>query len=152
MLEQPLEDFHSLAEPREFFWGQAVEVRGKVVDAQLASFLQQARAFGGGANVHPAGVMSIGRHADQAAADQAGDDAAHGGWFDLLGGGQFAQRLAAAENQHRKRGKTCRALASGCVLLAHAPQQMDGGGMQAVRDSENFKVRLWRVAGVIVDC
>ena|SRR5208282_3365347 len=105
---------------------------GQVGDAEVASFLQQARAFGCGADAQAAGVVGVGFYFDQTAAGQSGDDAAHGGGLDLLGGGEFAQHFGAAEDQHGERGEARRAFAGGGVLLADSAQQVDGGAVQAV--------------------
>jgi len=67
-------------------------------------------------------------------ARKSGNDAAHGGWFDLLGGGEFAESFRAAENEHGKRRETSGTFAGGGVLFADAPQQVNGGAVQAVGD------------------
>src|SRR5580704_12828339 len=105
---------------------------GQVGDAEVASFLQQAGAFGRGADAQAAGVVSVRLDFDQTAAGESGNDAAHGGRLDLLGGGEFAERFRVAENQNRQRGETRGTLAGGGVLLADAAQQVNGGAVQAV--------------------
>ncbi len=79
------------------------------------------------------------RDFNQAAALQSGDDAAHGGRLDLLGGGEFAERFRAGEDQDRQRGELRGADAGSDILLAHAAQQVDGGGMKAVGGGDAFR-------------
>lgn len=105
---------------------------GKILDAQLASFMEQAGSLGSGPNPHAAGVVRVGGNRNQVAASQPGHNAAHGGWLDLLGGGQFPQSFRSSENQHGERRKAGRPFASGYILLAQTTQQVDGGGMQPV--------------------
>ena len=136
-LEQPAEDFHSIAQLGKLFRREAFELRGEVGDAHLASILQQTRAFRCGGDAHTAGILGIFSDLDQAAALEASDDTAHSGRLDLFCGGEFLQRLRSAENQHGQGGKTRRALTGGDVLLAHAAQQVNGGGVQAIGNREN---------------
>jgi hypothetical protein len=84
----------------------------------------------GHANSPPIG--GVGLNFGEAGALQAGDDAAHGGSFDLLGGGQLAQRHGASEDEEGKRGEAGRADSGENVLLAGVAKKMDGGGVQAV--------------------
>ncbi len=70
--------------------------------------------------------------ADQAPAVQAGDDAAHGGWADLLGIGEFAEPFRAAENEDGQGGKLSGADATFAVADAQPAQQVDGGGVKLV--------------------
>ncbi len=74
---------------------------------------------------------------------ESGDDAAHGWRLDLLGGGEFAERfrvsdLWTAEDQHGECRQLRGADSGGCILVAHAAQQVDGGGMKAVRGGDGF--------------
>ena len=89
MLEQFAEDFHSIAQLGKLVGSESLKLRGEVGDAHLASLVQQARAFRSGHDPQAARVFGIFGDLDQAAARQAGDDAAHGRRLDLLGGGQF---------------------------------------------------------------
>lgn len=139
-LEHRSEDFYSVTESGKLRRGKLVELRSEVGNAPLAGLLQQAGTFGSGANPHAAGVVGIGRDLRQPAASQASCNAGHGGRLDLLGGGQFAQRFRATEDEHRERGQARRAFARGDVLLAHTAQQVDGGGVQAVGDHEDVGV------------
>ena len=65
---------------------------------------------------------------------EAGDDAAHGGWPDLLGVGELAERLWSAEDEDGKGGKLGRADVSFAVADAKAAEQVDGGGVELVGD------------------
>ena len=105
---------------------------GQFVDAPVACLVQQARAVCARTDLQAAGVSGVRGDFDQAAAGQAGYDAAHGGRFYLLGGGEFSESSRAAEHQNGKRGETRGAFAGGGILLAHAAQQVDGGGVQVV--------------------
>ena len=109
-----------------------VQLGGEIFDAQPASLVQQPFALGSGADVQAAGVVGIGRDLNQLAASQPGDNAAHGGRLDLLGGGEFAERLGAAEDEDRKGREAGRALAGGDVLFTNSAQQVDCSGVQAV--------------------
>ncbi len=82
--------------------------------------------------------MGIGSDLNQAAAFESGDDAAHGGRFDLLGGGEFAKRFGAGKDENREGRKLSRADSGGCVLQANAAEQMDGGGMEAIGGREGL--------------
>ena len=136
--EQPFKDFHSPAKGREFLGSKRIEMGGEIGDTHLASFLQQAIAFGSGANVHAARIAGIHGDFNQAAADQAGHDTAHGRRLDLLGGGQLAQSLGTPENQHGERREACRTFTGGDILFADAAEQVDGGGVQAVSNREKL--------------
>src|SRR5271156_2854103 len=111
----------------------------QIFDAALASFLEKPRPFSGGADMHTASVTGIARDFNQAVTPESGDDAAHGGWLDLLGGGELAQRSGPGKDQNREGGELRRTYAGGCVLLAHAAQQVDGSGMKAVGGRHSFR-------------
>src|ERR1700674_2282848 len=83
--QQLLQDVRGAAELSEFRFGEASEKVGQIFDAALARLLQKAGAFGGGANLHAAGIVRIAGDFNQAAALESGDHAAHGGRPDLLG-------------------------------------------------------------------
>jgi len=142
-LEHVSEDFDGIADLREFGEGQRIQMLGERGDAQAASFFEQAPAFGGSADAKAAGIGGIGRNIDQAAARQTGYDAAHGRRLDLLGRGEFLERLWPSEYQDRERGEAGWAFAGSGILLADAAQQVDGGRVQAVGDGEDVG---WRNA------
>ncbi len=60
----------------------------------------------------------------------------------MFGRGEFAQSFGTAENKHGERREAGRPFAGGGILLAHATQQVDGGGMQPVGDRKHIGV--WR--------
>src|ERR1700692_191017 len=104
----------------------------EILDAALASLPKQSCAFGGGANVHAAAVHGIASDLDHPAALESGDNAAHGGRLDLLGGGEIAKRFGSGKHQHRQGRELRRADSGSSVLLADSAKQVDGGGMKPV--------------------
>jgi hypothetical protein len=72
--------------------------------------------------------------ADQSRALEAGDDAAHGGWADLLGIGKFAKRSSATEDQNGQSGELGRTDAAFAVADAKPPEQVNGGGVELIGD------------------
>ncbi len=132
VLQEVTQDFRGFAKRFSFEGRECSKMLCQVGDAPVARLMHQARAFCAGAYLQAAGVVGVRGDRDQAAAGEAGDDAAHGGRFDLLGGSEFAESLRAAENQYGKRGKTRGAFAGCGVLLPHAAQQVNGCGVQVV--------------------
>ena len=130
--QQLFQDAGGGAELVKFTPGQGIEMGREILDSALASLLEKARAFGGSADAHAACVVGIASDFNQAAAFESGDDAAHGGRLDLLGGGEFAERLRTGKDEHGERGQACRTFAGGYVLPPRAAEQVDGGGMKAV--------------------
>lgn len=114
--------------------GERFELGGEGDDATTASFVQEPRAFGGSTDLNAPGVGGIGDDLDQLAVLEPGNDAAHGRRFDLLGGGQLTERRGASENEHGERRKTGGAFPGSSVLFADAAEEVDGSGMEAVRD------------------
>ena len=100
-------------------------MRRQVGDAALAPLVQYRFAFDSRADLHATRIPRVGCNIDKVVAGESGDDAAHGRGFDLLGGGQFAERFWTTENQHRERRKPGGAFTGGNVLLAHAAKQVD---------------------------
>jgi len=141
IFKQTLQNFGGFTQVRDFLPGELRDLRGEIFDAELASFMEEARALRRGANVQAAGVARVRGNFGQAAAGKAGNDAAHGGGLDLFGGGEFFQCFRSAENQNRKSGELCGANAGGHILFAHPAQQMDGSGVEAVGDGECQCVR-----------
>jgi len=105
--------------------------------AALSAFLQDFGALGGGFEAEAAFVVGRGA-ADQAGADEAGDDAAHGGRANLLGFGEFAERTRPSKNQDGKRGELCWADPADRVAGSDAAEQVDGGGMEQVGDLDGI--------------
>src|SRR5258706_4567758 len=110
----------------------------QVIDAALAALLKKACAFGCGVDLHAACVMRIASNFDHAAMLESGHDAAHGGGLDLLGSSEFAERLWAGKDQHGECGQLRWADAGSHILLPHAAQQMDGGGVKACAGRDGF--------------
>lgn len=102
-------------------------------DAAAAAFLEELGAFGGGFEADAALVIG-GLAADQAGADEAGDDAAHGGGADLFGFGQLTEGAGSSKDQNREGGKLGWADPANGIAGADAAEQMDGGGMELVAD------------------
>ena len=99
-----LEQSESLAELLSFSFGERAHCFRKGLHAAFARFPHQAHAFGRSFEAHAAAVIgSVPAH--QAGALEAGDDAAHGGWADLLSVGKFAVRLWSAEDEDGEGGK-----------------------------------------------
>ena len=136
--KESFQDFGGGAQLGEFFAGQRIEMSCEILDAAPAPLLEKASASGGGADAHAPGVVGIAGDIDQAAALKRGHDAAHGGWLDLLGGGEAAKRLGTGEDKDRERRELRGADTAGCVLLAHAAQEVDGGGMKPVGGCDGF--------------
>jgi len=90
----------------------------EILNPALTPFLQDRLPLLGGANVHTARVRGVGGDLDEPVTRESGHDAAHRGRLDLLGGGQFAERLRASEDEHGERREPCGALASSDVLFA----------------------------------
>jgi hypothetical protein len=124
------------AELGKFAAGEGIEMGCEVLDAALAALLEKARALRGGADVYPARVAGIASDIDQVTAFESGDDAGHGRRFDLLGGGELAERFGAGKDQNGESGQLCRAHTGSHVLQAHTAQQVDGGRMKAVGGGE----------------
>ena len=60
------------------------------------------------------------------------DDAGHGWWPHLLGGGEVAETEWSAEDDDRQRGKPRGIEAAAFVFAAEFAEEMDGGGMELV--------------------
>jgi hypothetical protein len=113
----------------------------EVLDAALASLLKKERALGCSADMHTAGVAGIASDFYKVAALKSGDHATHGGGFDLLSCGEFTESFGTSEDQDRKGRQLSRAHSGGCVLLAQPAQQVDCGGMKAIRGRNGFVPR-----------
>ncbi len=138
VVEQLFEDIGGGTELGQFACGQAAEMGRKIFDTALPCLPKQALAFSSGTNRHAACVAWIVGDFNQAAAPQSGDNAAHGGRLDLLGGGEFPELLGAGKDKNGKSGELRRSYARGRILLANAAQQVDGGGMKAVGGDDRF--------------
>jgi hypothetical protein len=101
--------------------------------------LHQGNAVGGSFEADAACVVS-GVAANEPGALQAGDDAAHGGGADLLGGGQFAEGFRPAENEYRKSRKLGGSDSAGEIADTQAAEKVDGGGMELVGDAEGVRI------------
>jgi len=138
-----LQNIGGSAELGKFAGGQRMEMGREVGDTALAALLEKPCAFSRWADLHAAGVVGIVSDSNQAAASKSGDDAAHGGWLDLLGGGEFAESLGASNPGTGKdeygEGRQLRGADSGGhILQAHAAQQVDGGGVKPVGGGNGF--------------
>lgn len=116
-------------------------MRGEILDAALASFLQNCLAFLCGSNVHTARVGGVGGDLDQLVSGEPSHHATHRRWLDLLGGGQLTERLRASEDEHGKSREACGTFSGRDVLFADAPQKVDRSRMQAVGNSDGFRFR-----------
>ena len=142
MTQHASQNLGRAAELREFSGAETPQLGSEITDAALASSLQQACAFASGVDVQAAGVVSVFADLGQAAAREASHDPAHGGRFDLLGGRKFSQSFRAGKDQDRQCGELRRADSAGDILLAHAAQEMNGSGVQAVGDGQKFRRAL----------
>jgi len=115
---------------------------GKRLHTALAALPHQADTFGGRFEAHAAAVFG-GVAADQSRALEAGDDAAHGGWADLLGIGKFAKRSGATEDQDGESGELGGTDAAFAVADAKPPEQVNGGGVEFVGDLRGHESRRW---------
>ena len=105
-------------------------------DAPAASLVQQSRAFRGRVQPDDAAVVRVGFAPHQAVAFHADDETGDGGRADLFGLRQRAEgHRAPAEDEHRERRRARGGQPHGLVFAAQAPEQADGGGMQAVGDA-----------------
>src|ERR1700693_5476488 len=139
--QQSFQDAGNGAELGQFACGQAPEMLREVLDAALASLLKKERALGCSADVHTACVAGIASDFYKAAALKSGDHATHGGRFDLLSCGEFAESFGTSEDQDRQGRQLSWAHSGGCVLLAQPAQQVDRGGMKAIRGRNGFVPR-----------
>ena len=127
----------------EFFavtFGARGESFGERLHTALAALPHQADTFGGRFEAHAAAVYG-GVAADQSRTLEAGDDAAHGGWADLLGIGKFAKRSGATEDQDGESGELGRTDAAFAVADAKPPEQVNGGGVELVGDLRGHEGR-----------
>jgi hypothetical protein len=85
--------------------------------------------------------------AHQATTLKAGDDAAHRGRANLFGVGEFAEGARASEDEDGERGELSGADTTFAVANAKAPEQMDGGGVELVREFGGGRDRAARDAG-----
>lgn len=128
-----LEQGESFAKLLSFAFGKPVDCFGEKLHAAFARFPHQADAFGRSFEAHAAAVFR-GMPTDESGALEAGDDATHGGWPDLLSVGELAERLWSAEDEDGESGKLGGADVGFAVADAKAAQQMNGGGMELVGD------------------
>jgi len=142
-LEQSREDFHSFSKLRQLRWRQACHLRSEIFDAPPPAFLQQARAFFRRADLHAAAIVRIVGNADEPAAREPRNDAAHRRRLHLFGRSEFTKSPGSAENQHGKRGKARRTLPGGDILLADMPQKMNRSRMQPVGHGQDVSVQFW---------
>jgi hypothetical protein len=109
-------------------WGEGLR---QGFHAALTTFPHKADALGSCFEAHAAAVFrSV--STNQAGTLKTGNDAAHGGRTDLFGAGKFAERLWAAENEDRQRGKLGGAHATFAVADAKPAEQMDCSGVKLV--------------------
>ncbi len=66
------------------------------------------------------------------------DQSRHGRCSYLLGAGERAHGLRAAEDEHRQRRQLRRSQTRSRILASHKPQEPDGGAMDHVRDLRPF--------------
>jgi hypothetical protein len=139
--QQSFQDAGNGTELGQFACGQAPEMLREVLDAALPSLLKKERALVCGADVHTAGVAGIASDFYKVAALKSGDHATHGGGFDLLGCGEFTESFGTSEDQDRQGRQLSWAHSGGCVLPAQPAQQVDCGGMKAIRGRNGFVPR-----------
>jgi hypothetical protein len=139
--QQSFEDTGNRTELGQLACGQAPEMLREVVDAALPSLLKKQGAFGCGADVHTACVAGIASDFNKVVALKSGDHATHGGGFDLLSCGEFTESFGTGEDQDREGRQLSWAHSGGCVLLAQPAQQVDCGGMKAIRGRNGFVPR-----------
>ena len=96
--------------------------------------MQQLRAFRRRMQPHHAAIVVIVFAADETVALHAEDQSRDGRRTDLLGPGERSDRGRPAEDQDRQGRGARRRQAHRIVLPAEAPEQVDGGGMEAVGD------------------
>ena len=128
-----LKQFEGAPELLAVIFGERGEGFGQRFHAALAALPHQADTPGRGFQAHAAAVFR-GVAADQSRALEAGDDAAHGGWADLLGIGKFAKRSGATEDQDGKSGELGGTDAAFAVADAKPPEQVNGGGVELFGD------------------
>jgi len=139
-----VEEFGELGGLLEFLGTEGLQGLGQEFDAAAAAFLEELGAFGGGFEAEAAFVVGGGA-ANQAGTHQAGDHAAHGWGADLLGFGQFAEGAWASKDQNRESGKLGRPDAADGIAGADAAEQVDGGGVELVRDLDRIEGREYLV-------
>jgi hypothetical protein len=131
-------------------FGEASEGLGEQLYAAGAGGVHELYAFGGGFEADAAGVFG-GVTAHQARALEAGDDAAHSRWPDLLGIGELAEGLRpASKDQHGESRKLGGTNAAGEVADAQPPQKMDGRGVELIGDGESAGGESRSGAGIFV--
>jgi hypothetical protein len=135
-----VEELGELGGLLKFLRMQGLQGLGQEFDAAATAFLEELGAFGGGFEAEAALVVGGGA-TDQAGADEAGDDAAHGGRADLFGFGQLAEGTRASKNKNREGGKLGWADSANGIAGADAAEQMDGGGMKLVADLDRVGER-----------
>ncbi len=106
---------------------------GQNGDPATAAALEESHSPGGGADESRAAVAGVGAAAGEPFAFQSGDDAGHGRGFDLLGGGQPLKREGAGKDEDGEGGKLRGADAGADIFLADAAEDVDGGGVEAIR-------------------
>jgi hypothetical protein len=114
-------------------FGERGEGCSQRFDAALAALPHQADTFGRCFQSHAAAIFG-GVAAEQSRALEAGDDAAHSRWSDLLGIGKFAKRSGATEDQNGERGELGGTDAAFAVADAELPEQVNGDGVQLIGD------------------
>src|SRR5580704_15416628 len=139
--QQSFQDAGNGIELGQLACGQAPEMLREVLDAALPSLLKKEHTLGGSADVHTACVAGIASDFYKVTALKSGDHATHGGRFDLLSGGEFTESFGTSEDQDREGGQLSWAHSRGSVLLAQPAQQVDCGGMKAVRGRNGYVPR-----------
>lgn len=131
-----------------FVFAQITDSIGERFHAALAAFPHQTDSPGGSFEADAAAIFG-GVPADQVRALEAGGDAAHGGWTNLFGIGELAERSWAAEDEDRESRELRRTDATFAVAYAQAAKQVNRGGVKLIGDLRgeglsNRESRLWR--------
>ncbi len=112
--------------------GKLGQVARELGDTTAAALAQDTIAFGRRADPDHSRVAAVALALDEAVALHSDNHASHGGRAHLLGAGQLAYSLGAAEHHNRECRKARRGNPARVVLLAQAAQQMDSRRVNAV--------------------
>ena len=119
--------------------GERSDERG---DAPLATVEQELRSARGGAHARDAPVVGVDDAIDQPFRLENHDQLGNRGWTHLLGPGEITESDRTAEDDDGEGGELRGGETGGVVLAAEAPEEVEGGGVEAVGEVDSIAARV----------
>jgi len=139
--EDPLQDLDTFAQCGELRGGEGGEPDPQGLDTPRTTPPQRPAARRRRADSYRPRIIGIGLTYRESVPDESVHQPRDGRWLDLLDARELADPLRAGEDQDRQNGEARGRDAQRLILHAQAPQEMDRGRVEPVRDPAHLSRR-----------